>query len=104
MRKVQPSNNLNIDKTFPAGAYSCLQVCVKTLQESIALVAIFDFTEIYSMPHDKNSLVKTNVFSMIFDCVMPHRYSFLTDISVVFLWNDASVFDIYNIYLAEIIL
>ena len=62
MRKVQPSNNLNIDKTFPAGAYSCLQVCVKTLQESIALVEIFDFTEISSMPHNIITLMKTSVF------------------------------------------
>ena len=28
VQKVQPSNNSNIDKTFPAEAYSCLQVCV----------------------------------------------------------------------------
>ena len=28
LQKVQPFNNFNIDKTFPAEAYSCLQVCV----------------------------------------------------------------------------
>ena len=28
LQNVQPLNNLNIDKTFPAEAYSCFQVCV----------------------------------------------------------------------------